>query len=357
MIISPGRPGKTRVLMHAGECPDVLMARWEAFVAERGPGPLSYHPAWPSVLARGLGHTPFWIEVAEGDRTRGLLPLCFLRTRLFGRFLVGLPYLNYGGALAEDETVARLLVDEAVALADRLEVRFLELRQEHVLDHPALAHRPAEKAYMRLALPGDPETLWTSLSSKVRNQIRKGQKSGLEVTWGGEDQLDAFYEVFCRNMRDLGTPVFGRRLFREAARRFPGLAEFCVVRAGRRPVAAAMLLHGRGVTEVPSAGALREFNHQCANMIMYHNLLERAVAAGQETFDFGRSTPDTPVYRFKKQWGAVPAPAGWRSYVRVGAASELRPDNPRYRHAIRAWQRLPVALTRWVGPAIVRGIP
>ena len=64
----------------------------------------------------------------------------------------------------------------------------------------------------------------------MRNQVRKGQKNGLMVAWGGEDLLPEFYDVFSRNMRDLGTPVYGRALFRAALRQFPDRAEFCVVR-------------------------------------------------------------------------------------------------------------------------------
>jgi hypothetical protein len=35
----------------------------------------------------------------------------------------------------------------------------------------------------------------------------------------------------------------------------------------------------------------------------------------------------------------------------------MRADNPRYRRLIRVWQRLPVWVTRCLGPQVVRGIP
>ena len=210
---------------------------------------------------------------------------------------------------------------------------------------------------MRLALPAQAEELWDGLAAKVRNQVRKGQKSELTVAWGGEELLREFYAVFSHNMRDLGTPVYGRALFRAAVRRFPDRAEFCVVRKDRRPVASALLLHGWGVAEVPSAGALREFNPSCANMLMYWHLLERAVQRGQGVFDFGRSTKGSGTCKFKEQWGALPEPAAWQYYLRNGAVGDLRPDNPQYQRLIRLWQRLPVSVTRLIGPPIVRGIP
>src|SRR5262249_38411168 len=126
---------------------------------------------------------------------------------------------------------------------------------------------------------------------------------------------------------------------------------------GDRPAAAALLLHGKGVSEVPSASALREYNAACANMMMYWNLLDRAVQRGQAVFDFGRSTAESGTDRVKKQWGAAPEPATWEYYVRTGSAAEMRPDTPRYQRFTRIWQRLPVGLTRLLGPPIVRGIP
>jgi FemAB-related protein (PEP-CTERM system-associated) len=151
--------------------------------------------------------------------------------------------------------------------------------------------------------------------------------------------------------------VYGRRLFRAILEAFAGDAELCVVRSDDTPVSAALLLHGPGVTEVPTASSLREFNATCANMFMYRHLLDRAVSRRQSTFDFGRSTADGPTFKFKKQWGAVPHPAAWQYHLRNGELGEMRPDNPRYRRMIRLWQRLPVGVTRYLGPLIVRGIP
>ena len=331
--------------------------RWEAFVARRGEPLPSFHPGWLSALERGLGHRPYCLEAIEGGETRGLLPLAFLKSLLFGRFLVGLPYLNYGGVLADDESVARALIDRAIDLAEELDVRHLELRHDRAFDHPKLTRRPGAKVHMRRPLPADAEALWSDLPSAVRNQVRKARKFGLEVRWGGEELTSDFYRVFSRNMRDLGTPVFGRGLFSSILREFPDSAEHCVVRAGDEPLAAALLVHGRGITEVPSASSLRQHNHTCANMLLYWSLLERSVQRGQTHFDFGRSTPDGSVYKFKKQWGGRPEPAEWQYYVRKGDSSDVRPDNPRYGRMIRVWQRLPVGLTRLLGPRIVRGIP
>jgi FemAB-related protein (PEP-CTERM system-associated) len=334
------------------------LPRLERYLLRDGPlVPLSRHPAWLNVLADGLRHAPFCLEAAEGERTCGFLALADVRSYLFGRFLVSLPYLNYGGPVADDAATERVLIDQAVRLADDLGVRYLELRHERAVAHSDLKHSRTDKVHMRLNLPGDMCRLWKDLDAKVRNQVRKAEKNGLTVSWGGAESLGDFYGVFSRNMRDLGTPVYGRRLFGAILEQFPDRAEFCTVRAGKEPVAAALLLHGWGVTEVPSASSLRSYNHTCANMLMYWHLLKRAVERGQDVFDFGRSPQDGPTMKFKKQWGASPAASEWQYHLRRGELDGMRKESPRYERMIRIWQRLPLAVTRLIGPAIVRGIP
>jgi lipid II:glycine glycyltransferase (peptidoglycan interpeptide bridge formation enzyme) len=108
---------------------------------------------------------------------------------------------------------------------------------------------------------------------------------------------------------------------------------------------------------VPSASALREFNHTSANMWMYHQLLLRAIAKGSRQFDFGRSSLDSGTYKFKAQWGAKPQPTVWQYRVRYGDVNAVRPTSEKNQKRVEQWKKLPVWLTRLIGPTIVRGIP
>lgn len=314
------------------------------------------HPMWLYVLKDGLGHVPFALEAIDNNRTVGYLPLAFVRSTLFGRFLVSLPYLNTAGLLADNDDAKQALLDRAVALSEELKARHLELRHEHPISDARLNGTRDTKVHMRMPLPSFPGPLWEEFPAKVRNQIRKGEKNGLKVQWGTWDALDDFYSVFATNMRDLGTPVYGRHFFQAMLRYFPGNAEICLVKLADRCIAGAMLIHGKGITEVPSASSLREFNNLNANMLMYWNLIDRAIQREQTIFDFGRATRGGNTYKFKKQWGAVESPAVWQYHLH-GKVADLRTDNPRYARFIKLWQRLPVPVTRVIGPAIVRGIP
>jgi len=312
---------------------------------------------WLQVLRQGLQHVPYLLETSSGGKTTGVLPLALVQSAFFGRFLVSLPYVNSAGAIAETSAAACQLLDGAVALADQLNVRYLELRHEQELIHPALTHKNESKVLMRLKLPATVEQLWNCFRSKLRSQIRSGERHDFEIRWGAYECLDEFYHVFSHNMRDLGTPVYSRNFFRAILTHFPDRAELCVLRMKGEPVASALLTHDELLTEVPSASSLKAFNSTNANMFMYWHLLQRAVHRGQQTFDFGRSTIDSSTFRFKRQWGAEPSPSVWQYYLRRGSISDMRPHNAKYGLAIQTWRRLPVWVTRLIGPAIVRGIP
>ncbi len=318
---------------------------------------------WLNVLQKGLSQKPY-IIICRDDETNsinGYLPLAYVKSFLFGKFLVSLPYINRAGVLATTDEIALQLIDQAVSLADKLNVKYLELRhQSKEYQHKAFTYKRDEKVRMVLELPESPEALSKDIGPKVRNLVKKGEKHNLTIRFGRHELLNDFYDVFAVNMRDLGTPVYSKKLFKNILEEFTETAELVVVNLEDKAVAVALLIHDDNIeslTQVPSASALREYNKTSANMWMYHQMLLHAMERGVKYFDFGRSSVGCGTYKFKKQWGAKPNDTIWQYYLREGDTQSMRPDNPKNKKRIETWQKLPVWLTRLFGPAIVRGIP
>ena len=212
---------------------------------------------------------------------------------------------------------------------------------------------------MVLGLEETEERQWTGLDRKVRNQVRKAEKSNLRVTNGGLELVEPFYDVFAHNMRDLGTPVYSKRWFHHILATFP---ENCAHSSASGWEISRWRHHWcfwHGDTmEVPWASSLRSFSSLCANTLLYWEMLRFAIGRGCRRFDFGRSTPGAGTYEFKRQWGAEPHEMTWEYWL-AGAEQlpDLSPQNPRLQWAIEVWRRLPVPLTRAVGPLVVRNIP
>ena len=335
---------------------DVPRDACEKYVAAH-PHASAYHrPGWLDVSHRAFGHETRYLVAESADGIAGVLPLVLFRSSVFGRFAVSIPFLNYGGLLADTAEAERALLNRAIAETERIGGSHLELRHTRQLfsELPSKRHKVA----MRLPLSATADEQWTRLDRKLRNQVRKGEKSGLSVTVGGAELLDQFYAVFARNMRDLGTPVYDARFFREVLSTFPDNTRVVSVTLEGRPVAASIVHWHAGSIEVPWASAIREFNPLCANVLLYWHMLRFAVDRGLRTFDFGRSTPGEGTFLFKRQWGAEPLDLVWEYWMANGKpVPDMSPKNPKFSLAIRVWQQLPVSVTTAIGPMIVRNIP
>jgi FemAB-related protein (PEP-CTERM system-associated) len=331
-------------------------ARWDAYV-KRHPHASGYHLAvWLDIIGRAFGHETCAL-VAESPRgVVGVLPLVIFRSSIFGRFLVSMPFVNYGGILADSPAAERALLDAAIGEARKHGAAHLELRHTRQM-FPELGSR-CHKVAMTLPLESTVEKAWLQLDRKVRNQVRKAQKSGLRVEIGGAERLSAFYQIFAHNMRDLGTPVYGRRFFEEVLTTLPEHTRIFSVWLDERPVAASLTYSHNSTCEVPWASSVSRFNHLCANTLLYWEMISFAIRQGFRTFDFGRSTPGEGTYHFKKQWGAEAQSLVWEYWLTKEATlPDLSPRNPRFGTAIELWRRLPVPLTVLIGPRIVRNIP
>lgn len=328
---------------------------WDAFVSA-APGSTHCHLfAWHGVIGRVFGHDRYYLAARNGDGVlESILPLVHIRSRVFGHFLVSMPFLNYGGPLGSPEGI-QAVTQHAVQLAGKLGTQLMELRSriELAVDLPA-SHR---KITVLRDLPeGEPAVLWDSLRSKVRSQIRRPQKEGLTMRFGA-DQAEPFYEVFVQHMRDLGTPVHSLELFRTMADAFDDSVWFGCVYHGDDPVAAGCGFRWLDEFEMTWASSLRSVAKLAPNMFLYWSFMERAVREDLRVFNFGRCSPDSNTHRFKKQWGTRDAPLWWYQHSQGGVASTPSPNDAAYAWGPRMWRHLPVPLATLIGPRIVRYIP
>jgi FemAB-related protein (PEP-CTERM system-associated) len=328
---------------------------WDQYV-EHHPGASGYHlSGWRPIFEGVFGHRMLNLAVVRDHRVVGILPLVEFRSRLFGRFAVSLPFVNQGGVVADDDEAARALVDYAIGEARHRGLQHLELRHEQRC-FSDLADKQ-HKVSMRLCLPESADALWSQLDRKVRNQVRKAEKSGLTTSSGGSELVDAFYRVFAENMRDLGTPVYSAAFFEAVMTRFSDRTRIHVVELEGTVVAASLTFAWHETVEVPWASSLRRHRDKSPNNLLYWSMLQEAIATGKRVFDFGRSTPNEGTYHFKAQWGARPGPMHWEYWLASGRLPNQSPSNPKFHAAIAAWQRMPLWLANRLGPRIVRHLP
>ncbi|MQA90963.1 MAG: FemAB family PEP-CTERM system-associated protein [Gemmatimonas sp.] len=342
-------PAGLQVVRHDGD-----PAEWDRFVAESPEASYAHLAGWREVMTDTLGHeSRYLVGVDAGGVWQGVLPLVHVRSRIFGSYLVSLPFVNYGGPLGSPSVQQELAV-AALAEASRRGVDLLELRGGTMpYDGMGVSNR---KATVLLDLQETAEAMWKWFPSKLRSQIRRAQKEEMEVRFG-LSEVEPFYEVFSRNMRDLGTPVLPKQFFEKIASSLARQAVVGVVYLGTQPVAGGLGFVWRDRFEITWASSLREFNRKSPNMLLYWSFMEHVIGRGAKTFDFGRCTPGSNTHIFKLQWGGESEELPWTQWSANGVRSTPSPDRPIYRFATGAWSRLPLAVANRLGPVLSRQLP
>jgi len=337
------------------DCDDSWRARWNAFVAET-PGATLYHRfEWRDVNRSSFGHRSAYLAAVNQDRILGIFPIVQVKSQLFGNIACSMPFVNYGGPCARDEAIEGALLEAATRTSQAWRADYLEIRtRRRLAGLPTSEH----KVSMTLDLNPDPDVLWKKFTSAHRQDIRKGYKNGLTARIGGLDLLDDFYAVLSESWRDMGTPIYRRSYLETVARTFAEFTRICVVYSGDEPAAASLDMLGADTAEGLWLGSRGKFRKMYAGYVLYWELIKNACERGLKRFHLGRSTAQSGGEVFKKKWNAYPTQLHWQ-YVLRGQhrLPQLNVTNPKYRFAIRAWQRLPVPVTQVIGPMIARSIP
>jgi len=290
-----------------------------------------------------------------------VLPLFHVKSRWFGSMLVSTPNAVYGSAVADDPEIHRALVNFAQELALESGVDYLELRDAGMGEDELFEEKfQRQNLYVTFKHPitDDEEVLMKSFPRDTRRMIRQGPKHGLTSELGREELLDDFYDVYATSVRNLGTPVFPKQLFAEFLHTFPHECDILIIRQAQSVAGGVMNFYFRDVVMPYYGGAYPEFYRTGINNFMYWELMRSAASRGYRTFDFGRSKCGTGAYLFKRGWGMTERALPYRFLlVRAREMPNLNPMNPKFKLMIEAWKRLPLGVTKLIGPKIVRNLP
>lgn len=343
--------------------------KWDAFIDNHPMGSIYYQSDFLRSIYKSLGHRILLLSLVDQDtgQVKAALPIIEQKSILFGHLWTSIALVNYGGVLAVSEIAEKKLLEQAETSAKREGVERLEVRG--LYKRPISWRASTEKASMWLKLPSNhnPDELLKHFKAKLRSQIKKGYTDEVSCRVGGVELVDDYYKVFARNMRDLGTPVYSKTLFRGLLKDLTENAKLVVIYFSGKPASAALLIKNNRMMEIPWASTIREYNSANLNMVLYWEVLKYSCERQCDVFDFGRSSVGASTYRFKKQWGAQPVQHYWYSWEPYTAMQQTQHDsnaqrqtsaeNPKFRILIAFWKHLPVWISKLIGPGIVKYIP
>lgn len=313
-----------------------------------------HRAAWQDVIAGVFGHATYFLSAEGADGIEAVLPLAHVRSRMFGNALVSLPFAVYGGVAAANDAAAAELESAAQALARKLRVQHLELRNVNARH----ADWPAQDLYctFRKAILPDVEANMLAIPRKQRAMVRKGISRGL--TSAIDHDSRRLFALYADNVHRHGTPALPRRYFEALREAFGKDCEILTVSGpDGRPLSSVMTFYFRDEVLPYYAGDDMSARELAANDFKYWELLRRACERGYRLFDYGRSKRGTGSFAFKKNWGFEPQPLHYEYQLYgLDAIPQNNPLNPKYRAFIALWRRLPLGVANVLGPHIVRNL-
>lgn len=326
---------------------------WDAFV-ENCPEATFFHKAgWKEVIERCFGHKTYYLYACKDGAIQGVLPLGYVRSLLFGNALISAPFCVYGGIAANSEAIRNSLDRAASGLARDLDVDYLEMRNLRKCHE----NRPHKELYVtfRKELDSDPDNNLKSIPRKQRAMVRKGIQAGLTAVI--DNNVDRFYEAYAESVRNLGTPVFAKKYFSILKEVFADSCEIQMVENKGRAIGGVMSFYFRDEVLPYYGGGTAEARDLKGNDFMYWAVMRRAAEKGIRVFDYGRSKEGTGSYRFKKHWGFEPQPLFYEvELVKSETLPDVNPLNPKYQMFIALWKRLPIPVTKIIGPWISKNL-
>jgi FemAB-related protein (PEP-CTERM system-associated) len=371
------------------ECPPNRLQAWNEYVESHPRGSCYHLYNWRHAIEDGYGHRPYYLVAENGfesdeiavnesrtGRIVGILPLFHVKIPFLGGAFVSLPFVDFAGVLSDSPAVERELINAGIEIGTGNGANYVELREARKTAESLGPNRQGvektndvsrkwphgnfntrhkrHKVRMVMELPASAEALMSSFKSKLRSQIRKPMKEGLKKRIGGIELVDEFYNVFSKNMRDLGSPVHSKRFIRAVLLNFKDTAKIVLVHKQEIPIAAGILVEHRHILTNPWASALQEYKHLSPNMLLYWTMLEYGCENGFTVFDFGRSSPGSGTFKFKTQWGARPHDLSWNYIFFKAAPQKTTAINTGTiaERAVTIWKKLPVSIATGFGQKI-----
>jgi len=320
------------------------------------PDATAFHrPEWLHAVERSTGHRSHNLISEQDGVIRAVLPLHEVHSPLFGRALVSTGFGVGGGVVGEGSPALFIAAQE---LAVRLNCPTIELRGGPLPEGEGWHVKTDSHAGFVTALAPDDEAQLLAIPRKQRAEVRRGLGYGMEVRTGSSAEDRAMhYAVYAESVRNLGTPVFPKRLFDAVLDGFGDGADILTVVSDGQPLASVLSLYHRGAVMPYWGGGTFAARTMRANDVMYYALMNHARVRGCDRFDFGRSKVDTGAYHFKRNWGFTPEPLAYATWTADGQAPrDVNPLSPQYKAKIALWQKLPLGLANRVGPLIAQGL-
>lgn len=332
----------------------VMREAWDRLASSKGS--VFHSIAFRQILLESFDyHCAYHAILDRQDRICALLPLIAGRNLGLRSVAVALPFVNHADICADSEAARRFALESLPELCERYRFSYLELRlKTQDWDCPGWTEN-LESCTFILPLSADAEQVLSLSTAGNRNHVRKVYRNNWFTVSLDPGHLDAFYQVYGKRMKQLGSPAPSIDFFKRFFEYLPGQAFLLSVldRDYGQVVGGMLLLSSPGDQTLyyPYGANLIEYNNKYLNNFMYWEAVRFGINQQLKYLDLGRSPIGSGTYLYKKQWGA--AAQQLRYLVYSGSRISTAPDRKKLSMLVNLWKHAPTCITDRVGKHLI----
>jgi len=333
---------------------------WNAFVRRRR-SPAFTRWEW-GTLSETYGHERIYLQYARDGDVLGCLPLVHLDSPLFGSKLVSMPFAEYGGTIVNpgEDDVRKILRERAVEIAEERDVDYLLLRgiDADTIQQPFVDEQ--QYVTFELSLHDGTRAVWDSFESRLRRAVRKARKNDVEtIRATTHEGVRRYYDLFLKTMRGHGTPPHSMEFFStlQSTLGDAGDAHIYLAINDGTAINGAVIIYGVDTAYYWSGASDYDYRDLNGGSLLLWNAICDAEEESYSTFNLGRTREESGVYTYKKGFNGQKVPLTDAYYFPRARHTSPDPVDDKYDIARRAWQRLPLVVTKYLGPPIRKHFP
>lgn len=304
---------------------------------------------WPEVIEKVYGFKTY--KLISHDNSN--LSLTHIYSPILKNILVSGPYVTYNDPVIYSEDGFEDIINKAIDLCKEKGCSYIELGSSKPLNLNWEVSK--DQVSFKIDLSSGPDYLFKHIGRKVRGAILRGQKNNLYYKIGS-DYINDFFRIYSISVKRLGTPVHSLNFFNELVKTSKDFNVMVVFNSDDIAISSVLFAVDEDTIYPLAAGGLKEYIHLSADSFKYWKLIEYGCELSKKYFDYGRSPKDSGSYHFKKRWCAEEQQLYYYFYFNKPSKIITR-ESMKYKAFSCMWRKIPVSVSRLVGPYLRKYIP
>lgn len=338
------------------EYTEAMREEWDRLALSRGT--IFHTIEFRQILISSFGYRCAYHAVLDSkDSICAVIPLVVGRNLTLQNAGVSLPFVNYADICADSEEALRFAMDSMAKLKDKLGLDYLELRlKEQNMSGSGWREQLQNHTFV-LPLSNDEEKVLALSTASNRNHVRKVYKNNWFTVSFDPGQMEAFYKVYVKRMKELGSPAPDIGFFKRFFDYLPDNTFLLTVldKQTENVVGGMLLLTSPGNQTIyyPYGANLVEYNSKYLNNFMYWEAVRLGIRHNMKYLDLGRSQTGSGTFKYKQQWGAKAEQLRYLVY-NEGREGSSPPDRKNLSIFVELWKIAPRLVTDTIGPSLIK---